>query len=136
MPREKRVPEPKPLTRWEKFAKEKNIKNKKRERMVFDEATGEYRPRFGYKRVDAGVAELPIVEVKHGADPYADPWAAAKAEKKEKVNKNARNRERNELIAQGKPLRRRALPGSPYGKCILSLCLFVFFFLSLLMIFL
>ena len=51
LPREKPVPAPKPLTRWEKFALEKGIKKKgKRERMLYDEPSGEYKPRFGYKR--------------------------------------------------------------------------------------
>merc|ERR1719199_1464353 len=50
LPREKPVPAPKPLTRWEKFAKEKGIQNKKKERMVMDERTGEWAPRWGYKR--------------------------------------------------------------------------------------
>ena len=35
------VPKPKPLTRWEKFAKLKGIQNRKQSRKVFDEATGE-----------------------------------------------------------------------------------------------
>jgi regulator of ribosome biosynthesis len=63
LPREKRVPDPKPETRWEKFAKEKNIKNKKRERMVFDEDTQEWKPRYGYKRANNGDLDIPIVEV-------------------------------------------------------------------------
>ena len=51
LPREKPVPAPAPPTRWEKFAKEKGILKKgKRERMLFDEPSGEYKPRFGYKR--------------------------------------------------------------------------------------
>jgi hypothetical protein len=51
LPREKPVPTAAPPTRWEKFAKEKGILKKgKRERMLFDEPSGEYKPRFGYKR--------------------------------------------------------------------------------------
>jgi hypothetical protein len=51
LPREKPVPAAKPPTRWEKFAKEKGILKKgKRERMLYDEPSGEYKPRFGYKR--------------------------------------------------------------------------------------
>lgn len=36
-PRQKPIPKEKPLTRWEKFQKEKGIEKKKRGRMVFDE---------------------------------------------------------------------------------------------------
>ncbi len=102
-PREKRVPEPKGLTVWERFAKEKGIKNKKRERMVFDEQTEEYKPRFGYKGVNKGVEEHAVIEVKEGDDPYADPWEAARREKKEKISKNEKQRLRNlERLEKGK----------------------------------
>lgn len=36
------------MTRWERFAKTKGINKKKRPAMVYEEATGEYKPRFGY----------------------------------------------------------------------------------------
>ena len=39
------------------------IKNKKRSRMVYDEVHGEFRPRYGYKRVDKDGSQLPWVEV-------------------------------------------------------------------------
>ena len=48
----KPVPKVKPETRWQKFAKAKGIKKQKRSRMIFDEATQEWKPRFGYKRVN------------------------------------------------------------------------------------
>ncbi|KAA8499246.1 Ribosome biogenesis regulatory protein-like [Porphyridium purpureum] len=52
LPREKPIPRPRELTKWEKFSREKGIApRKKRERMLYDEEAGEYRPRFGYKRV-------------------------------------------------------------------------------------
>jgi hypothetical protein len=50
LPREKPAPKPKPLTRWEKFAKEKGIAKKKKDLMVYDEQSKEWKPRFGYKR--------------------------------------------------------------------------------------
>jgi regulator of ribosome biosynthesis len=49
IPREKHIPTDKAQTRWEKFALEKGIKKKKRERMVWDEDKKEWRPRFGFK---------------------------------------------------------------------------------------
>jgi len=36
LPRARKVPVPKPLTKWEKFAKEKGIVNKKKDKKVFD----------------------------------------------------------------------------------------------------
>lgn len=97
LPREKRIPEPKPLTKWEKFAKEKNIKKKKKARMLYDEVTGEYKPRFGYKGINSGIEEHAIVEVKAGQDPFTDPWAEQRKEKKERVTKNLQKQFRNSV---------------------------------------
>jgi regulator of ribosome biosynthesis len=101
MPREKPVPEPKPETKWEKFAREKGIKKTKRDRMVYDETTDEIRPRYGYKRVSDEVEDVPIIEVKNGQDPFADPWEARNKDKKTKVAKNQHNRLNNQIRASG-----------------------------------
>ena len=56
LPREKPVPKEKEKTKWEKFAEKKGIKNKRREgKMVFDEAKGDWVPKYGYKgkKIDA-----------------------------------------------------------------------------------
>ena len=103
LPREKHVPEPKQDTKWEKFAKEKGIKNKKRERMVFEENSQEFRPRFGYKRANNGVEDVPIVEIKNGQDPFKDPWAAERENKKARVTKNEKNQKKNIFRANGGP---------------------------------
>merc|ERR1712000_649021 len=100
---EKPPPEPKGETVWQKFAREKGIKKKKKERMVFDEVTEEYKPRYGYKGINQGVQEHAIVEVKPGQDPTADPWAAERAAKKARVEKNEKHRARNiERLTVGK----------------------------------
>lgn len=101
MPRSAKVPEPKPETKWEKFAKEKGITKKKKDRMVYDEDNEEYRPRFGYKRVKNGIEENPVIEIKPGQDPYADPWADERADKKLRVKKNLKNQMRNTGRANG-----------------------------------
>jgi regulator of ribosome biosynthesis len=86
IPREKHVPEPKPLTKWQKFAKEKGIKNTKKSRMVYDEESEEYRPRFGYKsKSDLSDWAIPV---KDNEDPYADPFAKAKLDKTSRILKN------------------------------------------------
>ena len=69
--------------------------------MVFDETSKEYKPRFGYKGVNSGVSDQVIVEVKHGQDPYADPWAEDRKEKKGRVEKNAKNQQKNLDRANG-----------------------------------
>jgi regulator of ribosome biosynthesis len=102
MPRAQRIPEPKPLTKWEKFAAEKGIKKTKRERMVFDESRQEYAPRYGYKRVNGGIEDQPIVEIKAGQDPFLDPWENARVEKKQRVARNLKNQAKNQERAEGK----------------------------------
>jgi len=101
LPRAFKVPEPKAETKWEKFAKEKGIKNKKRERMVYDEAHEEFRPRYGYKRANNGIEDMPIVEIKAGQDPYKDPWTEARVDKKNRIKKNLKNQMKNQGRVNG-----------------------------------
>lgn len=37
LPRARKIPEPKPLTKWQKFAQEKGIKKQKRDKKVYDQ---------------------------------------------------------------------------------------------------
>ncbi|KAJ2355375.1 Rhodanese- sulfurtransferase, partial [Coemansia sp. RSA 2618] len=95
LPREKPLPKEKPMTRWEKFAKIKGIENRKKSRLVFDEGTGEYRPRFGYKGVNNDDQKPWLIEVPGNADPYADQYQERRDEKKERIEKNQRRQNRN-----------------------------------------
>jgi len=102
LPRAQRVPDAPIETKWEKYAKEKGIQKKKKERMVFDETDQEYKPRYGYKRGNTGIEHEPVLEIKKGQDPYADPWEAAATDKKVRVAKNTKqqlkNAERADII--------------------------------------
>lgn len=98
MPREKPVPKGKPMTKWEEYAKSKGIVNKKRSKMVFDEATKEYKPRWGYKRGNDDTKEW-LIEVPSNADPMIDQFAIRNDAKKERTAKNELQRLRN--IARG-----------------------------------
>lgn len=97
LPREKPVPADRPLTRWEKFAKAKGIKNRKRERFVWDEEKQKYVPRWGYaggnKKEDM---DDWLLEVPQNADPMEDQYAKKREEKKVRVEKNTKRRRRNE----------------------------------------
>ena len=127
LPRAQRVPDAAPMTKWEKFAVEKGIKKVKRERMVFDEQAQEYKPRYGYKSIKGGIEDQPIVEIKKGQDPFADPWEAARVDKKSRVDKNLKNQVKNQDRAAGRKGRDRAgLDGAlkTYGACASA---FVFF---------
>ena len=53
MPRSRPVPKPKGLTKWEKFARERGIKKKKKEKLAWDDNSQGWKPRYGYKRADA-----------------------------------------------------------------------------------
>lgn len=97
LPREKPLPKDKPLTRWEKFAKTKGILNRKRDRMVYDEESGEYKPRWGYKPKEAGkVDDDWLIPVPDHADPFEDQYEKAREEKKGRVEKNNKRQRRNE----------------------------------------
>jgi Ribosome biogenesis regulatory protein (RRS1) len=61
LPRAKPLPKPKPLTKWEKFAKEKGIVKKKRSKLVFDEATQDWKRRHGYGKANDPL-DVPIIE--------------------------------------------------------------------------
>jgi hypothetical protein len=63
LPREKPVPKAPEATRWELFAKEKGIKKRKRERMVFDEEKKEWAPRWGYKVPNPRLASPSVADV-------------------------------------------------------------------------
>jgi len=118
LPRTKKIPEAKPETTWEKFSKERGIKKKKRDRMVFDEQTEEYKPRFGYKRIKSGLEDVPIVEIKNGQDPFADPWSIDRQSKKDRIKKNEKQQIRN--IAR---ISKKSGAVKSYGKLSTTLCL-------------
>lgn len=59
LPREKPLPQPKPPTKWEQFAKRKGIKPKTREQrqnLVWNAATGEWDKKWGFGKVQGKLA--------------------------------------------------------------------------------
>ena len=72
LPRSQPLPQPKPLTRWERYSKEKGIHNKKRSRMMWDEGAQEWKPRWGYKRAGSNPEDQWLIEVRSGGTlPYS-----------------------------------------------------------------
>ena len=67
LPREKHLPKPKPPTKWERFAAEKGISHKTREREVWDEARQEWVARWGKGGKNKEVEEQWIQEIKPGS---------------------------------------------------------------------
>eukprot|EP00003_Mantamonas_plastica_P023833 TRINITY_DN4343_c0_g1_i4.p2 TRINITY_DN4343_c0_g1~~TRINITY_DN4343_c0_g1_i4.p2 ORF type:complete len:290 (+),score=121.96 TRINITY_DN4343_c0_g1_i4:1224-2093(+) len=121
IPREKNVPEKKPETRWERFAREKGIKKKKRSRMVFDEQTEEYKPRWGKDSV-ANEKEDWLLPSLPGNGDESDPFVNRTKKRKTVVEKQKKRELRNlheRLTKQGKPLPTTlvaSLQGSKMGK--------------------
>lgn len=97
------MPAPKAETTWQKFARKKGIKAKTaaaRQKMQYDEATGEWVPKWGYKGANKAGENDWIVEVdekkererKEGTERQGD----GRRERKEKVRRNERMQRANE----------------------------------------
>lgn len=95
LPREKPLPKARPMTKWQEYAKTKGIQKRKKTRMVFDEASKEYKPRFGYKRANDNTKDW-LIEVPQNADnPDEDFFAKRVEAKNERKAKNELQRLRN-----------------------------------------
>ncbi|KAG0657724.1 Rhodanese- sulfurtransferase [Rhodotorula mucilaginosa] len=96
LPREKPLPKPAPMTKWQAFAAAKGIAPKpKKDRLVYDEDKQEYVPRWGYKGKNKDKEDQWIHEVPNNADPNFDPVAAARNERKARSLKNEGQRLQN-----------------------------------------
>ncbi|KAH6898314.1 ribosomal biogenesis regulatory protein [Thelonectria olida] len=109
LPREKPVPVPKPPTKWERFAAKKGIKPKTREQrrnLAFDEATGEWKRKWGYQALNKKGEDDWCVEVnpedertrKEGTSIRGD----GRRERKERVKRNERKMRKNDRVASRK----------------------------------
>ncbi|CUM66808.1 uncharacterized protein PRCAT00004491001 [Priceomyces carsonii] len=100
LPREKAIPKPKPPTKWEQFAARKGIKSKAKDgKMVYDEETGEWVPKWGYKGKNKDLDDQWLVElndnVKETENELIDPRTLSRAERKKLVKKNELQHKRN-----------------------------------------
>ena len=87
LPREKHLPDAPITTKWQKFAQEKGIRQKRRDRFVFDNKTQTERPRYGMGRTTANSKLYdPLIEVKDRS--VKDPFGEEKRSKRERVEKN------------------------------------------------
>ena len=100
------MPAPKQETTWEKFAKKKGIKDKKRGegKMVYDEESGEWVPKWGYKgRNKDGEGDW-IVEVDEKKEREAQSKndgstarSRGKRDRHDRIKKNERKHRKNEM---------------------------------------
>jgi regulator of ribosome biosynthesis len=105
LPREKPIPAEKPPTKWELFAKKKGIKDKKREgKMVYDEASGDWVPKWGYKGKNKDGDNEWLVEVDEKKEretgEAGNQRADNRRERKERVRRNERKQRANERNAR------------------------------------
>ncbi|CAN8316990.1 unnamed protein product [Cochlearia groenlandica] len=94
LPREKHIPRPKPPTKWEEFALKKGIQKRKKDKIVYDEQTDQFKRRHGYDRVNDD-NDVPIIEAKETDEPGVDPFAKRLDDKKKRVGKQEKNRLQN-----------------------------------------
>jgi regulator of ribosome biosynthesis len=109
LPRQRPVPKVKPKTRWEKFMEERGMKKRKRSSLVFDEASGDWKRRWGYKSTKQSEDRANgIMEVKTGEDPFSSPFEKKKAEGKLVAAKQKMREVRNRVEIAGGRLKATA----------------------------
>ncbi|RZF40983.1 hypothetical protein LSTR_LSTR006286 [Laodelphax striatellus] len=95
LPREKHIPKPRPLTKWEAFAKEKGLQKKKKVKVTWDDILKKWVPVHGFKKAVSEKDKNWLIEVPQNADPYEDQFEKKATAKKERVAKNEFSRLRN-----------------------------------------
>lgn len=100
LPREKPLPKPKAPTKWELFAAKKGINKKAKEgKLVYDEATAKWVPKWGYGGQNKAVDDQWLVEVddknQGTSDELVDPRTLNRMERKKLIKKNQRRQEKN-----------------------------------------
>ncbi|GAB7343990.1 hypothetical protein MBLNU457_1922t1 [Dothideomycetes sp. NU457] len=100
-PREKPVPQAKPLTKWQEFAKKKGIVGKEKTgKMVYDEEKGDWVPKWGYKGKNKDGLDDWLVEVDEKKEARTGEAEDARKEKrderKERIRRQARKERANE----------------------------------------
>ncbi|CCH60599.1 hypothetical protein TBLA_0D00910 [Henningerozyma blattae CBS 6284] len=100
LPREKPLPKAKAPTKWEQFAAKKGIQPKaKTGKMIYDEASGEWVPKWGYKGANKKLDDQWLVEVDDdvkGTDKeLIDPRTLNRQARKQLIKKNERQQKKN-----------------------------------------
>ena len=67
LPRSKPIPKPKMPTKWELFAKQKGIQKKKKDKLVWDEETKEWKPKYGYRGINQKKTNQWLIEIPDNA---------------------------------------------------------------------
>lgn len=110
LPREKPIPAPRPETKWSAFAKRRGIKPKTREQrrnQQYNEGTGEFERKWGYKGANKAGQDDAVIEVSAKKEAErAENGTSVRGDKRreirEKVKRNERRMRRNERNAEGR----------------------------------
>lgn len=118
LPRSRKLPKPKTLTKWQQFAKEKGIHSKKkgRSKLKWDDLLQKWTPAYGFKKAQADKQKEWLVECKADGKPVEDPIAALKTSKSEKKAKNELQRLRNLAKAKKVKIPKVGLPSTEHYK--------------------
>lgn len=118
LPRSRKLPKPKSLTRWQQFAKEKGIRSKKKDRpkTKWDEQLQKWIPTFGFKNAQANKQKEWLIECGDDGTPREDPRETIKTAKREKIAKNELQRLRNLAKAKKINLPKVGLPSTEHFK--------------------
>jgi regulator of ribosome biosynthesis len=100
LPRARKLPVPRMLTKWEEFAKTKGIKKRVKDKKVWDEVLGKWVPTFGYQKYKAEHDKDWVLEVPKNIDPMTDMFQKKKDLKNDRVAKNEISRMKNIARAQ------------------------------------
>jgi len=103
LPRIRPIPVAQPKTRWEKFMEARGMEKQKRSRLVWDESSGDWKPRWGYKsgKESDDPEKIGIYEFKKDEDHMADPFERIRAEKKLAKMRHKLREVRNQVEGQG-----------------------------------
>ncbi|XP_043248725.1 ribosome biogenesis regulatory protein homolog [Colletes gigas] len=112
LPRSRQVPKPKPLTKWQQFAKQKGITSKKssKSKLKWDDELQKWIPKFGYKRSKVMEQKEWLVELNNENKAMEDSFSVSKAAKQERISKNELQRLRNIAKAKNVKIPRVGLP--------------------------
>lgn len=95
LPRSRKVPTAPLQTKWQKFAQDKGIVKKKKDKKVYDNVLESWVPTYGFKRAQAEKDRDWVLEVPKTADPMEDQFAKKADLRNEKVAKNEIQRMKN-----------------------------------------
>lgn len=107
LPREKSIPAAKEPTKWELFAKKKGIQAKQREgKKVYNEATGEWENKYGYKGANKSGEDDWLVEVDEKKESATGEAGNVRKERRDERKERIKRQERRERANERKAARK------------------------------